>query len=1543
MKARLVAFRKSGLRAAAALAALLVLLIVVLTRTAVGKRWVLQEVLAQVEGGINGDLVVRGISAPGFLRGFTFSDVSILGPDGRDFLIADSVRARISAAALLRGDLVLSGVQIWRPRVTIEKLPGQDRFNATTIFLGVEGGDSADSSGAEPASSPDFVGVQADSLQVVPDSLREGPTGGRRRSIILRNARIHDGTLHIRLPLSPDGHESEGILTEKAPDGTSDLRRMTFRDLQLELGQATIRAPEQNGERFEVRNLSFTGEVWPTPFQVTEAEGEVRREGARVLAGFRRLGMPQSRATGQADIRWGGEEGLWVSVHGEADPLSLEDIFFIEDRLPEGRARGPFGLELSNDGLVLDFQGTSLASDLGRIRADGRLAFREQLGFEDLGLEMTGLDLSVTDPWVTDTLPVRGLLDGTVVLAGSPDELELDGEVDLTDPDSVGTLSAAFTGRIGFADGFTASSLELTLAPLEWSALASVSPALTLRGTGAIRVVLTGSLWGDGLGVDGELTHVPSTDGVAPQLRTIRAGRAVMAPTGGASRVVVVGRVRRDSTSLYLSLTGDLSPLSLTALQRSFPSLPLTGEYSGTVEARGSVSDLEVTADLETSGGPLSFRTRFDANRIAASYQLEAEAASDLEVSALVPGLPEPTRFRGHVSAQGRGFALDSLAGVTTILALGGTVGPVDVDSAVAQLSIDEGVMHVQDLFAETEVGALTAAGSFGVASSAPPGELRVGFDSPSLEGLRPFFMEEVDLILDNLTEFDRRILRLEGVDLDTLPTMAEVAVDGAVEGEMVLRGGFSSFTGEGNADFENLRLRTDFVRSGEVSFSLSKPGEGDQRFQARLSTDSLNVGSLGFRRGTADVDLGRWDGRVRVTAARSDTEQYSARGTYALDSLGGGLVNLDQLTLDFDTVRWSLGGPASFAWDGTGYRVRDFQLIRPGAEGMRIRAHGFLPFEGAGDTDFRLDVAHLNLSRFSRTAQMATPMAGVLNLSAHMTGPPADPMVEGFLGGEFLRYGDFRLDSLGSGFSYGNERLRLDLTAFDGDRRVLAADGFIPLDLRVEAEGARIPDAPVDLGVSFDAFPAGIVLAFMETMEEVEGTLSGDLHFGGTAGDVEPLGNLRLADGAASFPALGVRHRAVTADFHLNPDGVVEVDGSLRSGGLAEVSGTVTLRDPLSDPELNLTIDARNFLAASRRDVIGTLSGSVVVSRSYMSPRIDGELTVEQGELRVEEVARSVEVVDLSDPTFFNLVDTTLVTLQPIIRASQNPFLQNLMLSIDLTMAQDSWLRGRELNLEMAGSLGVYWDRRARDLVFLGVLDAVRGVYSVFGRQFQVEEGTVSFPGTPGINPDLNIRALNRLRTQDNDRLDIIATVEGSLLEPRVTLSSNSAFQMAQSDLVSYLVFGRPSYALTTGQSAYARGAAGIFAGATTSLAVGLFSSELGAILTKDVGLDYLAVTQGQNQPLGTQALRGTVATTQVEIGQYLTEDIFAALLWRPGSRGQDQFAALRIESQISDRWTLEGYWEDRFLRSGFWGVDEYTLGLNKVFGFFLYREWGY
>ncbi len=221
----------------------LTLSLILLTQTAVGREWVLREVLARVARGIRGEIEIAGISSPGLLRGFTFRNVTIRGEDGRTFLQADSVRAGISGPALLRGDLVFTGVHLWRPQVTLKRPSDQDQLNVVSIFRGTPSSDSL-------ATLPDTL----------PDTLSVGsgePANGPRRTVLLKGAALHQGTLEVLLPLAADQRGSDRILVEPGSDGGPALRRMTFRDMDLELGQAILRAPGQRGERFEVQEPLF--------------------------------------------------------------------------------------------------------------------------------------------------------------------------------------------------------------------------------------------------------------------------------------------------------------------------------------------------------------------------------------------------------------------------------------------------------------------------------------------------------------------------------------------------------------------------------------------------------------------------------------------------------------------------------------------------------------------------------------------------------------------------------------------------------------------------------------------------------------------------------------------------------------------------------------------------------------------------------------------------------------------------------------------------------------------------------------------------------------------------------------------------------------------------------------------------------------------------------------------------------------------------------------------------------------------------------------
>jgi hypothetical protein len=351
-----------------------------------------------------------------------------------------------------------------------------------------------------------------------------------------------------------------------------------------------------------------------------------------------------------------------------------------------------------------------------------------------------------------------------------------------------------------------------------------------------------------------------------------------------------------------------------------------------------------------------------------------------------------------------------------------------------------------------------------------------------------------------------------------------------------------------------------------------------------------------------------------------------------------------------------------------------------------------------------------------------------------------------------------------------------------------------------------------------------------------------------------------------------------------------------------------------------------------------------VVLTGSYTDPEVSGSVRVEEGEMFLDEFARTAEVVDLSDALIMeDIVDTTLVSLRPVIDAAQNPFLQNLFVQVDLEIGRDFWLRSREMDVEIGGALLVTFDRRNREIVMAGSLAAERGNYNRYGRQFQVVGGSVEFLGTPGINPGLNIQAVTRFRRPGGEPLNITASVEGTLLIPTVVLSSDAQQAIAQSDLVSYLIFGRPSYALASGESSALAGAAGV----GLSLGIGTLASQVGSVVAREIGLDYFTITQDQ-EGSGIESMAGlsnSFVSTQIEMGQYVSENLFLAFVLRPisGVGTGSLIPGAKLEWSFADELSLEAFVEDRFAREGATGFGELGLRLSKVFGVSLFREWGY
>lgn len=199
--------------------------------------------------------------------------------------------------------------------------------------------------------------------------------------------------------------------------------------------------------------------------------------------------------------------------------------------------------------------------------------------------------------------------------------------------------------------------------------------------------------------------------------------------------------------------------------------------------------------------------------------------------------------------------------------------------------------------------------------------------------------------------------------------------------------------------------------------------------------------------------------------------------------------------------------------------------------------------------------------------------------------------------------------------------------------------------------------------------------------------------------------------------------------------------------------------------------------------------------------------------------------VIDLDDPGNAALIDLTALQREQLRTEFSNRFLDSLRISgLQLRIANDVWLRSAEANIQVQGTLQV--DKTRRVYALTGTLDAPRGTYTLrigpINSDFVVDQGTVTYYGTADLNALLNVQAHHQVRTLNGDDFNVVAAITGSILEPKVDLSSPGR-SLSDRDLASYVLFGQSEAQLTSTQS----GSGGAASAAVAAL-TGLLSAEL-------------------------------------------------------------------------------------------------------------------
>ena len=1469
------------------------LIFVLLTRTNAGQTLVLERVLKRIDRVVNGEIVVSDLRSSGLHKGAKFIGIRVRAPHGTSLMTVDSGEVEYSLSQVLRGDIVLSAVTVWQPTLNIEKSRIENPFNLTEFLDG-------DELTSEKVTAPEA-----------------GKSAVQR--LVLEDVTIQGGRLDVRYPLTSELGPESRIVTVPTADRVGVVRTLDFHDIDGHLDRVTIVDPDVTGLRVDIDSLAFEGDVFRDPVRVLEFDGTVVWLEDQISIAVETLRLPGSLTEGSATVNVTPGRAPSLGIDLVASHLELTDLRWLRPELPDAQGSGSFGANFGPDGLQFRWSGVRLEREGGVIVGDGtfNLPRGEVASFQDVSLEVSDLPVATLSDYLPWPLPLDGSIFGSFDLAGTMEALSTNGRLTLVEPGAIpsdGEIDGVFHLRrpVGVSD------LRVRLTPVDLSLVNRVAEGLFFDGALNIDLSADGRLDDEGIRLAVESTYPdPDTE---------------------ASHVMLKGRLVTIGDEVRISLDGDLEPLSIAGLFGEDSPLSHLGVVRGKVYADGPPSSLVLRADLITEGGELTLQSSFDARSPLASYRLRGEARN-FDAREVAPRLPEGTIVTGSIDLLGEGGDLRTaeLSGDVNFAA--SQFGQLSVDTAAMNLRISEGVVIVDAIQGLVGGVRVDGAGRLATTDEGAVEKLELRFETDNLEGLRPLWLGPEVIAQDTLSELSREILAFDGIDPDTLPTLADVRTEGKMVGRMTLSGSLTSLAIEGEAELEAARYGANLVGDAAITFGTTGFLSSDQVFQARIDADSIRILNRIFDSISVHVDYRGPQGGVDFFLVREKDENYRGRLVFDQEeSLR--TLHLDELALNFPDERWNLGGPTSLAWDPDGLTISDFRLIRPGVDGMRIRAEGYLPFQG--EADFTLNVQGLDLSRIAHVLQVDERHEGVVDLNLQVTGEDSDPLMAATVAVTDFRYEDYALDRFSGTVEYADRRATGDMEAWKDSLRVLTVSGGFPLDLTFGRIDNRFPDEAIDLEVVSELLPLSLLLAPFDTYQEVEGTLSGQVVLGGTPERPAPTGRLTLDEVGGLLNGIGVRHRNLNATLDWFPNRQVEVDATVESDGIASVQGTITL-STVSNPEFDLDVKLDGFQAINRRDVTGVLSGDFRLEGSYTRPVISGDLFVDEGTIFVDELQRSTEVVDLTDPTF-EIVDTTLVNLRPLL-VGRNPFLRNIrMENMNLTVRRDTWLRSDRMNVELDGQLEVLYDRLTQDLALVGALEAVRGSYGAFGRQFQVDGGTLRFLGTPGINPDLDITASNQIRSTQGERFIINAAVTGTLVSPRVGLTSDEA-GFTEDDLLSYLYFARPTYALTSGQS-QALGATDAILGSVGAFGLSNFSNQLGAT-AQGLGLnvDYLSITQQDLGALGGGNIVGALETTVVETGFYLADDFFVTLLFRPlGSEGVGAaFPGIRLEWAASKDYTIESYVEDRFFRGRVMGFGELGFESEKGLGLFIFRDWVY
>ena len=1504
---------------------------VVATGTEAGRRWLLSTLIGSANRVFGG----RGALRVGTLREISpgrvvAENVALVDTAGVPVVTATRVVGTLDVRALYRRVIHLKRVVLSGVTVTLrQESPGRP-WNLAHIIAG------------DTAVSVPHTGVRfGDDVRI--DSLL-----------------LDDGAITTRAPWSPHpvfaGAARDSVIAVR--DSLHDLERLAdgrlFERRRITLDR--VRAHDVVLVDVQKRPASLVldtlrGVLSDPPIPVRQARGRVAWTGDSLMLDLREVRLPDSQGTAVGTVMWNQPGPVRYDVLVKAD-AGLRDLAWVWDVMPrDGRGTATVRMRTLADAYDAEYALSELdvQSGASRVRGDIAVTVRPaDLLLHGVDLQFMPLRSELARRLSYEALPpeVRGVFSGRLVAreGGALTAFRVD------------TLDARFLDE-AIRGGDAVSKLRLSgmlgfgVRPRAWNLTASRAQ-IDLR---SVRRLVPTAPAIDGV-VSGSVV-VRSADLSAADLRALalswRDAVGNVSVVRGDARVRYAGR----TPEVHAALVFD--PLAMPALARLDTTLLLRSHVAGTVALDGTLDSLTWRGRLLAMDGAAP-RLALDSAGVPAGASVLLDGTASLL----------PHEWRGTAAGALSAFDARAWLGRASVpsTAIDGTIrlsarGPLDTLGASAG---DTSAVRAIEGSADIALTQRESMGrpAFALVASAALGRERLVVDSAlgRIGGVQidahgalardtlAVDTLQVSLRADSLAAVREQMERLanmiQPVDTALAQSLRTFAAD-TLAGDASLSGYLYGSLGKADATaaLGARAVQVGAIHVGRVFGSahatdvLRRPS-----FEGTANADDVTgVGAVRIRSATFRVTDASPDSGALVLDVSSDEDAHLvARGAYTAKG-SATTVRVDSLRLAYDSVTWRSVQPAVVVADSTGLRLAPIELRSSAGGALVVQAD--VPRRGAVQGELR--VARFPFGEVSALLAGTPPVAGTVSGRATLGGVRAAPLIAWDVVADSVGMNGFRLPPITSTGSYADKRLTAQANVRDTLGGRLQVSGQLPVDLTLAAVNTRLLSDAVQGRVDVDALRLDGLPLSVVGVSRLRGVLNGAFTLGGTFERPSANGQVVLADAGARIDDLGIEPVDGRLTLRANADSLVLESLAVRSGGAGDTvgaSGVLRFAAGETPASVDVRLTARDFIVSRQRD--GTdldIGGALRLSGALARPQVSGTLYVPRANLVVDPLGART-ALDLSSEAARALLGADEVPVaetaaQSLSRLGSSVTVANARVEL----GNEVWVQTPESRVNLAGGLDVTLN--GDQLALDGEIRANRGQYrlelGVVNRSFSVDSGRVRFFGNNAIAPTLDISATNVVRVAGGSEVPVRVHIGGNYDKPVLTLSSTDPLYASapESEIISLLIFGAPTFALDGQSQSTVRAVTGILLPSVGGLVEGA--------LQRWLPVNTIQVSTGRSQQ--DAAVTGTSLIDNLNLsisaGKQFGERTYLRLntgicrgIGQSTQRGASLWGGVAAEYRIARNW-----W-------GQVGVDPGSAPCTRPagdvfprlqFGFDLFREW--